>query len=47
MSTHSYEHTHAYPIPMSTFKRLSRLDFEIHEVDHQERITVDEDVAPH
>jgi hypothetical protein len=26
---------------MNTFERLGRHDFEIHEVDHQERITVD------
>jgi hypothetical protein len=30
---------------MSTFKRLSRLDLEIHEVGHQERLAVDGDVA--
>jgi hypothetical protein len=32
---------------MSTFERLSRLDFEIHEVGHQERIAVDRDVTSH
>jgi hypothetical protein len=41
MSTHRYEHTHAHPTPMSTSERLSRLDLEIHEVGHQERLTVD------
>jgi hypothetical protein len=32
---------------MSTSERLSRLDLEIHEVGHQERIAVDEDVVYH
>jgi hypothetical protein len=32
---------------MSIFKRLSRLDFEIYKVGHQERIAIDEDVASH
>jgi hypothetical protein len=36
--------TNAHPTPMSTFERLSRLDIEIHEVGHQERIAVDGDV---
>jgi hypothetical protein len=45
MSTHHYEYTHLQPIPMSTSERLSRLDFEIHEVGHQERLAVDGDVA--
>jgi hypothetical protein len=40
MSTHPYEHTHAYPTSMSTSERLSRLDLKIHEVGHQERLTV-------
>jgi hypothetical protein len=47
MSTHPCEHMYAYPIPMSTSKRLNRLDLKIHEVDHQERLTVDGDVASH
>jgi hypothetical protein len=46
-STYSYEHTHIQPTPMSTFKSLSRLDLEIHEVGHQERLAVDGDVASH
>jgi hypothetical protein len=46
-STHPYEHTHAHPIPMSTSERLSQLDLEIHEVSHQERLAVDEDVTSH
>jgi hypothetical protein len=44
MSTHSYEHTHAHPTPMSTSKRLCWLDLEIHKVDHQECFAVDGDV---
>jgi hypothetical protein len=47
MSTHSYEHTHAHPTLMSTSEKLSWLDLEIHEVDHQECITIDGDVAFH
>jgi hypothetical protein len=31
-----------YPIIISTYERLNRLDFEIHEVDHQVCLTVDE-----
>jgi hypothetical protein len=34
-STHPYEYTHAHPTPMSTSKRLDRLDLEIHEVDQR------------
>jgi hypothetical protein len=45
MSTHSYEHTHIHFTPMSTSKRLSRLDLEIYEVGHQECIVVDGDVV--
>jgi hypothetical protein len=41
MITHSYEHAHVYPTPMSTFKRLDRLDLEIHEVGNQKRLVVD------
>jgi hypothetical protein len=44
MSTYLYKYTYIYPIPMSTSERLSRLDLEIHEVGHQERLTVDGDV---
>jgi hypothetical protein len=32
---------------MSTFERLDRLDLEIHEVGHQDRLVVDEDVTYH
>jgi hypothetical protein len=45
--THLYKHTHAHPTPMSTSERLSRFDLEIHEVGHQERLTVDGDVSSH
>jgi chromatin remodeling complex protein RSC6 len=44
-STHLYEYIHAHPISMSTSKKLSRLDIEIHEVGHQECIIVDGDVG--
>jgi hypothetical protein len=33
--THLYEYTYAYPTPMGTFERLTRLDFEIREVDQR------------
>jgi hypothetical protein len=46
-STLLYEYIHAHPISMSTFERLDRLDLEIHEVDHQERLTVDRDITYH
>jgi hypothetical protein len=42
-----YKHMYVYFIPMSTFERLSRLYFEIHEVGHQERLTIDGDVVSH
>jgi hypothetical protein len=45
MSTHHYEHIYAHPTPMSNYERLSRLDFEIHKVGHQGRLTIDGDVA--
>jgi hypothetical protein len=38
---------HAHLTSMSTFERLSRLDLEIHEFDHQECIAVDGDVVSH
>jgi hypothetical protein len=47
MSTHSYEHTHAHHIPMSTSEKLSRVDLEIHKVDHQERLAVNGNVVSH
>jgi hypothetical protein len=45
MSTHSYEYTHAHSSTMNTSEKLSRLDFEIHKVGHQERLTVDGNVT--
>jgi hypothetical protein len=48
MYEHSpYEHSYAHFTYMSTFERLSRLDLKIHEVNHQERLTVDGDVTFH
>jgi hypothetical protein len=47
MSTHPYEHIHTHPIFMSTSKRLSRLDLEIHEVGRQECLTVDGNITFH
>jgi hypothetical protein len=47
MSTHLYKYTHVYLIPMSISEKLSRLDLDIHEVSHQERLVVDGDVASH
>jgi hypothetical protein len=47
MNTYPYEHTHTHPTPMSTSKRLSRFDLEIHDVGHQERFIVDGDIASH
>jgi hypothetical protein len=41
MSTHSYEHTYTHPTPMSISEELNRLNLKIHEVGHQERLTVD------
>jgi hypothetical protein len=46
MSTQFYEHTHVHLTPMSTSERLSRFDLKIHEVSHQELLTVDGDVTP-
>jgi hypothetical protein len=39
--------TDVYPIFMNISERLSRLDLEIHEVSHQERLTVNGDVVFH
>jgi hypothetical protein len=38
---------YVHPILMCTFERLSRLDLEIHEVGHQQRLAIDGDVASH
>jgi hypothetical protein len=42
-----YEHTYLHSTPMSTSERLSWLDFEIHEVGHQERLIINGNVAFH
>jgi hypothetical protein len=47
MSIHSYEHIYAHPTPMNISERLSWLNLEIYEVDHQERLTVNVDVTSH
>jgi hypothetical protein len=47
MNTHSYEYIHIHPISKSKSERVSRLDPKIHEVGHQERLTVDGNVASH
>jgi hypothetical protein len=47
MIIHFNEHTHVHFILMSNYKRLSWLDLNIYEVGHQERVTVDGDVASH
>jgi hypothetical protein len=47
MNTHSYEHTHAYPICMKTSEKLSWFDLEIYKVGHQDRLIIDRDVASH
>jgi hypothetical protein len=38
---------YTHPILMSTSERLSQFDLEIHEVGHQEHLTVDGDVTSH
>jgi hypothetical protein len=45
MSTYSYKYIRAHLISMSNSEKLSRLDLKIHEVDHEERFAVDEDVV--
>jgi hypothetical protein len=47
MNTHLYEYTHAHLTSMSIFEKLSRLDFEIHEVGNQERLAVNRYVVSH
>jgi hypothetical protein len=46
-NTHLYEHTHVHHTSMSTSKRLIQFDLEIHEVGHQERLTVNRDGGSH
>jgi hypothetical protein len=47
MNIHLYEHTYIHSTHMNVFERLSRLDLDIYEVGHQERIAVDGDVDFH
>jgi hypothetical protein len=47
MRTNPYEYTYADPISMSISEKLSRLDFEIHEVGYKERLAVNENVISH
>jgi hypothetical protein len=39
--------TRAHPTPINISERLDRIDLEIHKVGHQDRFTIDEDVAYH
>jgi hypothetical protein len=45
--THLYEYMYIHYTLINISRRLSRLDLEIHEVDHQEHIAVDEDITSH
>jgi hypothetical protein len=50
--SYTYEHSpikymYIHPTSINTFERLGRLYLVIHEVSHQERFTVDRDVAYH
>jgi hypothetical protein len=47
MSNYLYEYIYVYPTPISNSERLSRFDLEIHEVGHQKRLAVDEDIVSH
>jgi hypothetical protein len=47
MSTYSYEYIHIYHIFMITSEILNCLKFEIHEVDHQEYLTVNKNIVSH
>jgi hypothetical protein len=47
MITHLYKYIYVHHISMSTFKRLSRFDLEIHKVGHQERIAIDDNIGSH
>jgi hypothetical protein len=41
MSIHPYEYMHIHSTPIGTFERTNWLDLGIHEVDHQECLTID------
>jgi hypothetical protein len=47
MSTHPYKHTHVQSTPMSTSERLIQSYLEIHEVDHQKHLAIDENIVFH
>jgi hypothetical protein len=47
MRTHSCEYTYVHSTHMSNFERLTRLNFNIYEVDYEEHLTVDEDIVYH
>jgi hypothetical protein len=47
MITHPYKHMYVHPTPMSISEKLSQLDLEIYEVDHQEYLVVNEDIVSH
>jgi hypothetical protein len=41
-----YEHMHIHSISINIYKRLSRFDLKIHEIDHQKYLPVNELVSP-
>jgi hypothetical protein len=47
MNTHPSKYTYVHHIPINTSERLSRLDFKIHEFNHQECLAVNEGVVSH
>jgi hypothetical protein len=47
ISTHFYEYTYLHPNPISTSKRLNRFNVEIHKINQQERLIIDEDITSH
>jgi hypothetical protein len=47
MSTQLYKNTYTHHTSMSTSETLSQFNLEIHELGHQERLTVDGYVSSH
>jgi hypothetical protein len=47
MMNQFYEYIYTHINFMSISERLSRIDLEIHEVGHQERLAVDENIVSH
>jgi hypothetical protein len=43
--SHLYEYIYTHITPMNISEKLNRLDLKIHEVDHQERLTISGDVS--